>query len=283
MPEAATTLVAAHEGESEVLLVTGFGPFGEYRENPSADIAEAVDRQRFDGVRVIGRRLDVRWRNAWESVRSAVDEHRPNALLCLGVGPAPSIRLEILAKNTAAACADAFGEMPVLFDGSRILANGPSFYRTTLPVDWLSERLRQRRDSLSSAPKTLASGGRQPPVWSAGRAPDCSMEQEADAPRSPVLIAPFIHGEPSSDAGSYLCNFVFYHVMHFLGDRVPFRGFIHVPPYGLGLLREEVQAAGAFLVAELARWMASDSPAPCAQRSPQGSLGISVPPLRESR
>ena len=98
-----------------------------------------------------------------------------------------------------------------------------------------------------------------------------------------MLIAPLIHGEPSTDAGSYLCNFLFYHVMHFLGDRVPFRGFIHVPPYGSGLLRDEVQAAGVFLVAELARWMVSKSPAPVRAKDAAGLAGISVLPPRESR
>jgi hypothetical protein len=49
--------------------------------------------------------------------------------------------------------------------------------------------------------------------------------------------------------------------MHFLAGDVPYRGFVHVPPYAAakgrpGLPRREVLAAGLFLVEELARWLA---------------------------
>lgn len=36
----------------------------------------------------------------------------------------------------------------------------------------------------------------------------------------------------SDDAGAYLCNNVFYRAVHGLGDRVPYRGFVHVPLAG---------------------------------------------------
>src|SRR4051794_18137099 len=89
-----------------VLLVTGFGPFENNPENPSGDVAEAADGRSVAGVRVVGRRIPVRWQEAWETVRAAVAGHAPRALLCLGVAPDPFIRLEVLAKNAARPSAD---------------------------------------------------------------------------------------------------------------------------------------------------------------------------------
>lgn len=209
-----------------VLLVTGFGPFENYFENPSGDIAELVDGRRVAGVRVAGLRVPVSWRDAWEAVRAAAREYRPHALLCLGVAPEPFFRLEVMARNMALPAADVEGEQPQLFELWRAVPEAPPAYWTTLPVDWLEERLRQRRDVL------------------AARGED----------------GPLAHGARWPDAGYFLCNHVFFHAMHFLAEDVPHRVFVHVPPYavegGPGLPRREVLAAGLFLVEELARWVA---------------------------
>jgi pyroglutamyl-peptidase len=212
--------------ESPVLLVTGFGPFENYPENPSGDVAAAADGSSVAGVRVVGRRIPVHWREAWEAVRAAVAEHRPRALLCLGVAPDSFIRLEVLAKNAARPCPDVGGQKPQLFALLRIVEGAPAAYWTTLPVDWLQGRLAQRHRRTTTG-------------------------NEAGT---------FVSAEPWPDAGWYLCNYLFYHVMHFLGGQVPYRGFVHVPRYpaadaGAGAPRGEVLAAGVFLVEELARWL----------------------------
>jgi pyroglutamyl-peptidase len=208
------------------LLVTGFGPFPNYPENPSGDIAEAVHGRQIGEVRVLGRQVSVSWIEAWQSVAAAVQEYRPDALLCLGVAPDPFIRLEIFAKNIALPSLDAVGRMPQVFPLWRLVENAPPAYWTTLPVDWLGERLRERRDGL------IARG----------------------------TTGTVVHGERWPDAGYYLCNAVFFQAMHFLKDQVPYRGFIHVPRYtpadGIaGVPRHEVLASGIYLVEELARWL----------------------------
>ena len=210
-----------------VLLVTGFGPFENYPENPSGDVAAAADGRSVAGVRVVGRRVPVRWGEAWAAVRAAVAEHAPRALLCLGVAPDPFIRLEVLAKNAARPAADVDGQHPPLFDLLRIVEGAPAAYWTTLPVGRLHGRLAQRHREMKAG-------------------------NEAGA---------FVWAEPWPDAGWYLCNHLFYHVMHYLGGQVPCRGFVHVPRYpaagaGPGVPRGEVLAAGVFLVEELARWLA---------------------------
>lgn len=208
-----------------VLLVTGFGAFDHYSENPSGVIAEAVDGKRVWGTRVVGRALEVSWRGAWPAVAAAVDEVAPDGLLCLGVCPDPFFRLELMAKNLAAPFADVRQEHPPADGWMRIVPDGPAAYWTALPVDALAERMEKRRVRLQARdPDTHFAAAR---LW--------------------------------PDAGGYLCNHVFFQAMHFLGGRVAHRGFVHVPPGAeagtAAPTRDEVVSAGQYLVGEFARWL----------------------------
>ncbi len=219
---------ATRAAAKPVLLVTGFGPFEEYGENPSGDIAEAVHRQSMSGVRIVGVRLDVDWAGAWESIQNAVAEYEPNAMLCLGVAPNPFIRLDIMARNTALPCADIHGAQPPLSELLRIVPDAPPAYWTTLPVEWLQARLQERYLS--------ATQGR---------------EEDRTA---------FTLGLLWPDSGWFLCNYVFFHVMHYLDHKVPYRGFVHLPRYpadgqSSGPPRTEVLRVGFFLIEELVRWL----------------------------
>jgi pyroglutamyl-peptidase len=216
-----------HSSATASLLVTGFGPFEDYNENPSGDIALAVHRRRMSGVRIIGAQLDVGWAGAWESIQRAVAKHKPDAILCLGVAPTMFFRLEVMARNSALTSPDVNGAPPPQFELLRIVADAPPAYWTTLPVDWLLNRFKERYVELTQ-----------------GKVADKSA---------------FAYLWP--DAGWFLCNYVFFHVMHYLGRQVPYRGFIHVPRYhaegeSAGLPRTEILDAGIFLVEELARWLA---------------------------
>jgi pyroglutamyl-peptidase len=213
------------------LLVTGFGAFEEFSENPSGDIAEAVHSRQVAGVRIIGARLDVAWTGAWETIQNAVATHKPRAVLCLGVAPNPFFRLEVMARNSALLAPDVLGANPPQFDLLRIVADAPAAYWTALPVDWLERRLKERYLRLTEG----------------------NEENKAA----------FAFGLRWPDAGWYLCNYIFFHVMHYL-DQIPDRGFIHVPPYpaegdSSGLARDEILEAGTFVVEELARWLAERS------------------------
>jgi pyroglutamyl-peptidase len=201
-----------------VLLVTGFGPFENIQDNPSGDIAECVDGKTIAGVRIIGRRIAVSWREAWEAIRSHAEEFRPQALLCLGVAPDSFIRLEVLAKNACRPCLDIYGEQPSLRSLLCLVEGAPAAYWTTLPVEDLRIRMAERYQQMHAR----------------------------DESRN------LVYAELWPDAGWYLCNHVFYHVMHFL-PMIPWRGFVHVPRYPVTEeevwpAREEVVAAGVSLV-----------------------------------
>jgi pyroglutamyl-peptidase len=202
--------------------VTGFGPFENVPENPSGDIAQQVDGKTTAGVRIVGRRIAVSWREGWEAIRGLAEEFRPQALLCLGVAPDPFIRLEVLAKNASRPGLDIHGVRPELGPLLRLVEDAPAAYWTTLPVDYLAVRMAERFQQLRSRDESQR----------------------------------FVHAELWPDAGWYLCNHVFYHVMHFL-PAIGQRGFVHVPRYPQAEekgwpAREEVQAAGVFLVEALA-------------------------------
>jgi pyroglutamyl-peptidase len=210
-----------------VLLVTGFGPFQGYTDNPSGVIAEEADGRRVAGTRLVGRKIEVSWRGAWQTVAAAVDEVAPVGLLCLGVCPDAFFRLELMAKNLATPMADVLAEQPPTDGRMRLVPEAPPAYWTELPVEWLAERMEKRRTRLAA--------------------------------REPYKH--FAHAYLWPDAGFYLCNQVFFHAMHQLTGRVPHRGFVHVPrgnelDAGYGVpSREEVLEAGAYLVGEFARWL----------------------------
>jgi pyroglutamyl-peptidase len=212
-----------------VLLVTGFGPFAGYPDNPSGAIAAAADGLLVWGTRVVGRAVPVHWRAAWPLIADAVAETAPDGLLCLGVCPHPFFRLELMAKNLAPPDTEAAGEMPPADGWMRVDPKGPPAYWTGLPVDWLTDRLEERRVRLSA--------------------------RNSDTRYAAARLWP--------DTGFYLCNQVFYLAMHHLGVQVRHCGFVHVPrpadpEYAApGPFRDEVLSAGAYLVHEFARWLAS--------------------------
>ena len=70
------------------LLLTGFGPFPGVPENPTQRLAEALHGESFQGMRVVGAGLEVCFESIASQLSSLFDEHRPEAVLLLGVAVA---------------------------------------------------------------------------------------------------------------------------------------------------------------------------------------------------
>jgi len=84
-----------------LILVTGFEPFGEYKSNPSQEIAQFFDKKRINGFKIVGRVIPLRYKEIQKAIQSLIEENKPNIILALGQAPRPSISVERVAINIA--------------------------------------------------------------------------------------------------------------------------------------------------------------------------------------
>ena len=152
-----------------IILVTGFEPFGEYKTNPSREIAQNLDRKHIDGFNIIGRVIPLRYREIQTAIQNHIEEYKPDIILALGQAPRPSISLERVAINIADVSKTGYncGSVP---KDEQLIEEGPVAYLSTLPIRKLQEYLTEHK--------------------------------------IPCYI--------SNSAGTFGCNQIFYHIMHYL-------------------------------------------------------------------
>jgi len=123
-----------------MILLTGFEPFGTYKENPSAAVVEALDGRAIGGISVRGAILPVHHARAATEVARLVDETAPRAIVHLGLaGGRARIALERVAVNVMDFdIADNAGYRAT---GEACVAEGPPAYFSTLPIDTMLEAL----------------------------------------------------------------------------------------------------------------------------------------------
>jgi pyroglutamyl-peptidase len=128
---------------SDTILLTGFEPFGQWRVNPSGELARSLDGAGVAGATVVGRVLPVRLAGIREHLAGLVDELRP--LVVVGTGLAPGaavVRLERFAVNLADfRMPDNDGEIA---RDVRLAPDGPAALASRLP-------LRETADALLAA------------------------------------------------------------------------------------------------------------------------------------
>ena len=106
------------------VLVTGFEPFGEHETNPSQLVAEALD----------GVVFPVSYERAAHALRAAIDERKPNLVICLGLAhERRAISVERWAHNLDEATT--IDNAGVAGSGSAIEPGGPLARASTLAVD----------------------------------------------------------------------------------------------------------------------------------------------------
>lgn len=173
-----------------MILVTGFEPFGGDAENPSGDVACALDGRIVSGSSVRGAVLSCVFGQSLAELRSLLEREQPSLVICLGMAASRNcLSLERVAINVDdARIPDNAGLSPV---DEEIVAGGPVGYWSTLPV------------------KAIRA------AWEAAGLP----------------------AEISQTAGTFVCNHVFYGLMHSLAGAQGRGGFIHVPARGLSLER----------------------------------------------
>lgn len=124
------------------ILLTGFGPFGRFKRNPSWQAARLLDGKVVCGFEVASRMLPTSYARAPRLFLKALKEVRPAAVVCTGVYTGKLIRLEKVALNVLhSKTRDADGKKK--FD-KRILAGKPLAVETRLPLSKLLKKLGRR-------------------------------------------------------------------------------------------------------------------------------------------
>ena len=133
-------LVMKPASRGEVVLVTGFEPFGGEKSNPSWEGCTQLPRE-IGGLRVETCRVPCEFRRAIEVVATAIERHRPALVVCLGqAGGRAHLSVERVAINVDdARIADNSGAKPV---DEPIAPNGPPAYFATLPVKAMAAAMR---------------------------------------------------------------------------------------------------------------------------------------------
>ena len=123
-----------------LILVTGFEPFGEYKSNPSQEIAQFFDKKRINGFKIVGRVIPLRYKEIQKAIQSLIEENNPDIILALGQAPRPSISIERVAINIANVSKTGYncGSVP---KDERLMEEGPVAYFSTLPIRQLQEYL----------------------------------------------------------------------------------------------------------------------------------------------
>jgi len=85
---------------SDIVLLTGFGPFDVYDINPSQLIVEELNGQNVEGAEIIGLILPVDFSTSVENITSAIDTYKPNIVISTGLSPsAKKINVEKIGVN----------------------------------------------------------------------------------------------------------------------------------------------------------------------------------------
>lgn len=126
------------------ILVTGFEPFQLDRINPSWEVAQALDGLRLNEYRICAIRLPVVFGEAAQVLQQAIQQFKPDYVLCLGVAANRNkISLERVAINIDdARISDNAGNQPI---DEIIAPEGPSAFFSTLPIKAIFQRLQQEK------------------------------------------------------------------------------------------------------------------------------------------
>lgn len=122
------------------ILVTGFDPFGGETVNPAYEAVKLLP-DTIAGAQIIKLQVPTRFTLSGTVLEAAVNEHRPDAVICVGqAGGRSAITPERVAINLAdASIPDNAGDQPV---DEPIRKDGAPAYFTSLPVKAMVQKMR---------------------------------------------------------------------------------------------------------------------------------------------
>jgi pyroglutamyl-peptidase len=125
----------------DVILLTGFEPFGGSDVNPSIEACMRLEGRTFNGYRVAVEEIPLRYAEVQPRLVEAVERHSPSAVVCTGQSGAATVNVERVAINVADAripynCGDQPRDRAIVEDG-------PTAYFTGLPIRRLLKALNE--------------------------------------------------------------------------------------------------------------------------------------------
>lgn len=123
------------------VLMTAFEPFGGESMNPSWEAVRTFEGKEIAGARIVVRQLPVVFATCGEVLTHALEEIRPDRVLCVGqAGGRSDITVERVAINVDdARIPDNNQQQPI---DQPIAAEGPAAYFSTLPIKAIVAALR---------------------------------------------------------------------------------------------------------------------------------------------
>jgi pyroglutamyl-peptidase len=126
------------------LLLTGFEPFGGFKNNPSDIIAQELNGQIINSIQVIGSTITLRYKEIQTQIIDLIKKHQPDVVINMGQATRPSISIEKIAINLADAGRIAYncGSKP---DEEKLIREAPDAYFSSLPVKKLVTHLEKNK------------------------------------------------------------------------------------------------------------------------------------------
>lgn len=123
------------------VLITGIEPFDGESLNPSWEAARRMDGLEIGGARVVARQLPCVIGKVVDVLRQAIDEVRPDLVICLGqAGGRSDVTVERVAINVVdARIPDNEGHQPI---DEPVVQGGPAAYFSSLPIKAIVRDLR---------------------------------------------------------------------------------------------------------------------------------------------
>jgi len=128
------------------ILLTGFAPFGDFKTNPSQQIAERLHGETISGAKVVGLTLPVRMGEDADRLTAAIAGHKPALVLSLGLAAgATCLDVERFAVNLRfAGEVDAGKPVEPNLPQSVIIADGICAIPTTVDAERIAAAVRDK-------------------------------------------------------------------------------------------------------------------------------------------
>ncbi len=119
------------------VLFTGFGPFLNYKTNPTEILVKEFDKVTINRAKIIGSVIQVKHKDSGRKIVSLIKRHKPDAIVGTGLYATKSmIMLERIALNRFY-----FRDKEGKEYDEPITSDGPLAYSSTLPLTSIKKRL----------------------------------------------------------------------------------------------------------------------------------------------